>query len=57
MRPKPVILTKKELEGMETGELEVIVDNDAARENISKFAKGLGLSVEVKEKDGVYHKG
>lgn len=53
--PKPVILTKKELENMEAGELEVIVDNDTARENVSKFAKNLGISFETTERDGFYH--
>lgn len=53
--PKPVILTKKELEGMTEGELEVIVDNTAARENVSKFAKNQGLECEVIEKDDLFH--
>lgn len=53
--PKPVILTKKELEGMTEGELEVIVDNIAARENVSRFAKSQGFDYNVNEKDGLYH--
>lgn len=53
--PKPVILTKKELEGMTEGELKVIVDNAAARENVSRFAKNQGLEYNVNEKDGLYH--
>lgn len=53
--PRPVILTKKELESMESGEFEIIVDNDAARENVSKFAKNLGVNFEITEKDGFYH--
>ncbi|NOZ24139.1 MAG: sulfurtransferase-like selenium metabolism protein YedF [Planctomycetes bacterium] len=36
--PQPVIETKKALEAMEAGMLEVIVDNDAARQNILRFA-------------------
>lgn len=53
--PTPVINTKKALEegGAET--LLVIVDNDAARENVSRFAGNAGHSVEVEEKDGTYH--
>lgn len=53
--PKPVILTKKELEGMTEGELEVIVDNTAARENVSRFAKNQKFDYEAVEKDGLYH--
>ncbi|SKA97499.1 selenium metabolism protein YedF [Caloramator quimbayensis] len=53
--PKPVIMTKKELESMESGELEVIVDNDAARENVSKLVKSMGLSYQVFEKEKLFH--
>jgi selenium metabolism protein YedF len=53
--PKPVILTKKELEAMTDGELEVVVDNAAARENVSRFAKNQGLDFKVDEKEGLYH--
>jgi selenium metabolism protein YedF len=53
--PKPVILTKKELEAMTEGELEVIVDNTAARENVSRFAKNQGLDYNVNEKEGLFH--
>jgi selenium metabolism protein YedF len=53
--PKPVILTKKELEAIDKGEIEVIVDNDAARENVSRFAKSQGFEYSVSEKDGLIH--
>jgi selenium metabolism protein YedF len=53
--PKPVILTKKELEAMTEGELEVIVDNVAARENVSRFAKSQGFDYHVTEKEGLFH--
>lgn len=53
--PKPVIMTKKELEAMESGEIEVIVDNEAARENVSKFASSQGYEYTVSEKEGLYH--
>lgn len=53
--PKPVILTKKELDAITEGEIEVIVDNDAARENISRFAKNQGFEYNVNEKEGLYH--
>lgn len=53
--PKPVILTKNELENMEEGEIEVIVDNIAAKENVSRFAKNQGYKYNVTEKEGLYH--
>lgn len=53
--PKPVIMTKKELEAMKSGELEIIVDNVAARENVSKFANNLGLEYGVKESENLYY--
>lgn len=53
--PKPVILTKKELEAITEGEIEVIVDNAAARENVSRFAKSQGFDYNVNEKEGLFH--
>ncbi|MCR3954933.1 MAG: sulfurtransferase-like selenium metabolism protein YedF [Gudongella sp.] len=47
--PKPVILTKKELDRIEDGSVRTVVDNITARENLSKLAGSMGLeySVEV----------
>ncbi|EYE88657.1 selenium metabolism protein YedF [Fervidicella metallireducens AeB] len=53
--PKPVIMTKKELENIENGELEVIVDNFAAKENVSKYAKSIGLDFTVNQKENLYY--
>ncbi len=53
--PKPVIMTKKELEAIIEGEIEVIVDNEAARENVSRLLKSQGLEPRVEEKEGLYH--
>ncbi|MDD4238208.1 MAG: sulfurtransferase-like selenium metabolism protein YedF [Desulfotomaculaceae bacterium] len=53
--PTPVINTKKALEKGGSEALLVIVDNDAARENVSRFVGNAGRSVEVEEKDGAYH--
>lgn len=51
--PKPVILTRKALEeGSDT--LEVLVDNEAARDNVRRFAEKAGCSVSVKEMEGYY---
>lgn len=47
--PKPVIMTKKELEKMEKGILTTIVDNEVAKENVSKLASSMGYSFSVEE--------
>lgn len=53
--PKPVILTKKEIESMESGDIDVLVDNEAAKENVSKLASNYGFSYEIKEENGLFH--
>lgn len=52
--PKPVIMTKKEMDSIATGEFEVIVDNVAARDNVSKYVNNEGHSCTVVEKDGKF---
>ena len=39
--PKPVIMTKKELDLLGKGTITTIVDNEIAKENISKLASSL----------------
>lgn len=53
--PKPVILTKNELEKMEDEILEVIVDNETAKENVSKFAQNSGCEYQTEQKDEFYY--
>ena len=53
--PKPVIMTKKELDKLKDGSLTTIVDNDVARENVSKLAEGMGYKFHVDEKDGDFY--
>ncbi len=45
--PLPVIKTKKALEGISEGVVEVIVDGDVPKENILKFAKSINCSAVV----------
>lgn len=52
--PQPVILTKRHMDNREE-ELTTIVDNEAARENVSKLAKSQGYSLAVEEKEGVFY--
>ena len=46
--PQPVLMTKKALEKNPHG-IEVLVDNNTAKQNVSRFAKNEGYTVEVKE--------
>ncbi len=43
--PGPVILLKKALEAGESGVIDVIVDNEAARENVTRFAGKQGCAI------------
>ena len=53
--PEPVIETRKVLGEMEAGVLSVIVDNDAAAENVRRTATSLGLIAEVQvESENLY---
>lgn len=45
--PQPVVLTKQALEGMDQGEVCVLVDNETARDNVSRFAASQGCTVSV----------
>ncbi|MGI6129254.1 MAG: sulfurtransferase TusA family protein [bacterium] len=45
--PEPVVLAKKAVEGTNEKLIEVLVDNIAARENVSRFARSAGCQVEV----------
>lgn len=50
--PQPVIMTSKKIKELGKGTLEVLVDTDTSKENVSRLAENLGWSVEVKkEKD------
>lgn len=53
--PQPVIETKKAIEKGEKKNFLVIVDNAAARDNVSRFARNTGYDVKVQEKEGCYH--
>ena len=53
--PQPVVMTKKALEEMESGILDVLVDNKASAENVTRFVKNAGCLAKVEEKDGVFN--
>lgn len=47
--PKPVIMTKKELDQLKEGVITTIVDNEVAKENVSKLAKSQGYDYSVED--------
>ncbi|MGC2694083.1 MAG: sulfurtransferase-like selenium metabolism protein YedF, partial [Desulfobaccales bacterium] len=53
--PGPVIRTKETLEAGETGEFIVVVDHEAARDNVSRFAESRGCTVSVASSGSCYH--
>jgi selenium metabolism protein YedF len=52
--PKPVIETRKALDEMGQGTLEVLVDKEISAKNISRMATRLGHAVAVEERAGEY---
>ncbi len=52
--PKPVIETKKALDGLNEGNIITLVDNQVAKDNVSKLAKSLNLHFSVTEANGDY---
>ncbi len=48
--PEPVVLTKKALK--DNKEIEVLVDNRVPMENISRYAKAVGIDPIIEEKSG-----
>lgn len=53
--PRPVILTKKELETIDSGEITSIVDNEGARQNLQKLAESMGCTSQVESRDGLFY--
>lgn len=52
--PKPVIMTKKALKEIESGIVEVSVDNETSKENVEKMAKEMGYTSQTAENNGVF---
>ena len=52
--PMPVIKTKKYFDLEESKEAIVIVDNEVAKNNILRLAKGINLNSSYIEEDGIY---
>ncbi|MDF2839511.1 MAG: SirA family protein [Clostridia bacterium] len=53
--PQPVIMAKKALEQLETGEIITIVDNATAKENVCRLAANMNCQYEIEEKEGCFY--
>ena len=49
--PQPVVLSKKALAEIESGEVVVYVDNETARDNVKRMTENEGCTVKVKDGD------
>ena len=53
--PQPVLLALSKMKELSAGEIEVLVDNEVSRENVSRAANGQGWEVaEIKEEADDY---
>ncbi len=53
--PQPVMLAHQAIQKLDKGEVEVLVDSDTARENVSRLAKNSGWTVTIdKQPEGSY---
>ena len=52
--PQPVIMAQKAIKADAPGELEVLVDNKCAVENVTRFGESQGYSVSCAENAGEY---
>jgi len=43
--PQPVLLTLSKIKALDTGEVEVLVDNETSKENVARAASGQGWYV------------
>ena len=53
--PAPVLQTKNAIEDKNLNSIEVLVDNEATRQNVSRFLKSQGFEVSVQEREGNFH--
>lgn len=45
--PQPVMLAEKKMQQLESGDFEILVNTEAARENICRLAKNKGWEVKI----------
>jgi TusA-related sulfurtransferase len=47
--PQPAMMARQAIQKMDKGTVEVLVDSDTARENVSRLAKSAGWTVSVED--------
>ena len=53
--PQPVLMTLEEMKNLNRGEIEILVDTDTSKENVSRAAESQGWEIsEVSESDTGY---
>jgi TusA-related sulfurtransferase len=52
--PQPVVITKKRMDKIGSGIIEVMVDTATARDNITRLAENQGWRVKIKETGDEY---
>jgi TusA-related sulfurtransferase len=52
--PQPVLLTRNKMAVAGSNAIEVLIDNAAARDNISRLAKDQGWSISVEERENEF---
>ena len=53
--PAPVLQAKNVIEDKNLNSIKVLVDNEASRQNVSRFLKSQGFEVSVQERGGDFH--
>nr|WP_313885507.1 sulfurtransferase TusA family protein [Desulfallas sp. Bu1-1] len=52
--PEPVLLTKRAIDNLPGGSVQVLVDNPAARENVTRLCVNKGWNVKVEQRGSEY---
>jgi len=50
--PQPVLLVMSRIKGLESGEVQVLVDNEVSRENVSRAARSQGWEIREELREG-----
>lgn len=53
--PQPVLKTKKALDEIQEGQIVTVVDNPAAKENVTRLVNTLNCGVNIKKKVSDYY--
>ncbi len=54
--PQPVLMTLQKIKELSTGEVEIVVDNEVSRENVSRAATNAGWQLaEEREENEEFH--